>query len=69
VAIRFVKMVNVPYRVMPLEAIELLHEPLESLSFVQICLLGLWVFGVAARRGMDVIIDFMFSRLLNSVVA
>ena len=30
---------------------------------------GFWVLGVAARRGMDIIIDFLFVRLLRSVLA
>jgi hypothetical protein len=45
----------------------MLREPLQSLSFVQVCLLGLWILGVAARRGLDALIDFLFLRLLRSV--
>jgi hypothetical protein len=56
-------------RLMPLEAIEMLRDPLQSLSFVQVCLLGLWILGVAARRGLDALIDFLFFRLVRSVLA
>ena len=54
---------------MPLEAIELLRELLQSLSFLQICFFGLKVLGIVVRRGMDVVIDFLFSHLLKSVMA
>lgn len=62
-------MVRVYDVMMPSEAIELLREPVEALSFLQLCLLGFWVLGVAARRGMDVVIEFVFVRLLKSVLA
>lgn len=54
---------------MPLKAIELLSDPLQSLSFIHICFLGFRVLGTAARCGMDTMIDFLFMHLLNSVVA
>lgn len=54
---------------LPSEAIELLREPLESLGFVQLWMLGFWVFGVATRRGIDRVVEFLFVRLLKSVLA
>ena len=53
-------MVRVLEGIMLSEAIELLCEPLEALSFIQLCLLGFWVLEVAARRGIDVIVEFFF---------
>ena len=55
--------------IMPSEAIEMLRGPLESLSFVQLVLLGFWVLGVAARRGVDATVEVIFVRLLRSELA
>ena len=62
-------MVRVSDGIMPSEAIEMLCGPLESLSFIQLCLLGFGVLGVAAHRGMDAVIEVVFVRLLRSVLA
>jgi hypothetical protein len=61
--------VRVSDRIMPSEAIEMLRGPMESLSFIQLVLLGFWVLGVAARRGVDATVEVIFIRLLRSVLA
>ena len=62
-------MVRVYERIMLSKAIELLRNPLEALSFVQLYLLGFWMLEVTARRGMDVMTEFFFMHLLRSVLA
>ena len=62
-------MVRVIEEIMLSKAMELLRETLESMSVVQLCVLGLWVLGLAVRRGMDVVAEFIFARLLKLVLA
>jgi hypothetical protein len=56
-------------RVLPSEMVESMQVPIQGLNFVHILLLGLWVFRVALRRGLDNIMEFFFVWLLNSVLS
>jgi hypothetical protein len=62
-------MVKVGPGIIPSEVIELLHEPMQSLSFVQIVLLELWVLRATLHRVIDLLIELVYVWLLKPVMS